>query len=88
MTNEPTDETVDQGTIRDSGDEDPRIAVLQAVFDRVDSWQEHAAPETVAKELDEALAKSDIELDDATRQRIIDHISSDASHGDVRDLLG
>lgn len=82
-----TDETVDQGTLQDAGDEDPRIAVLQAVFDRVDSWQESADEETVAKELDKALAKSDIELDDAIRQRIIDHIVSDASHGDVRDLL-
>lgn len=82
-----TDETVDQGSLREADDEDPRIAVLQAVFDRVDSWQESADPETVGRELDEAVAKSDIAIDDATRQRIIDHIVSDASHGDVRDLL-
>jgi hypothetical protein len=83
-----SDETVDQSTIQNAGADDPRIAVLQAVFDRVDSWQEGADEETVRKELDEAVAKSDIELDDATRERIVRHVVDDTAHGDVRELLG
>jgi hypothetical protein len=83
-----SDETVDQSTVQHAGDDDPRIAVLQAVFDRVDSWQEGADEETVRKELDEAVAKSDIELDEATRERIVRHVVDDTSHGDVRELLG
>lgn len=68
-------------------DDDPRIAVLQAVFDRVDSWQDGADAETVGKELDEAVGKAGIELDEATRNRIVQHIVDDGSHGDIRELL-
>ena len=83
-----SDETVDQSTVHSAGDDDPRIAVLQAVFDRVDSWQEGADAPTVRRELDDALAKSDIDLDEATRERIVQHIVDDPSHGDIRELLG
>jgi hypothetical protein len=83
-----TDETVDQSTVQNAGDDDPRVAVLQAVFDRVDSWQEGADEATVRKELDEALGKTDIELDEATRERIVQHVVNDTSHGNIRELLG
>jgi hypothetical protein len=92
MTDETTDPTtdpgVDQTTLENAGDDDPRIAALQAVFDRVDSWQESADAETVRTELDAALAKSDLELDESVKARIVEHIVSDASHGDIRELLG
>ena len=82
-----TDETVDQSTVHNAGDDDPRVAVLQAVFDRVDSWEDGADAATVREELDQAIAKSDIEIDDALRERIVRHIVEDTSHGDVRRLL-
>ena len=82
-----TDETVDQSTVQNAGDDDPRIAVLQAIFDRVDSWQEGADAETVRKELDAAVAKSDIDIDEATRERIVAHVVKEGPHGDVRSLL-
>ena len=68
-----------QGTVR--------VAVLQAVFDRVDSWEDGADAATVREELDKAIEKSDIEVDDALRERIVRHIVEDTSHGDVRQLL-
>jgi hypothetical protein len=82
-----TDETVDQSTVRNAGEDDPRVAVLQAVFDRVDSWEDGADAATVREELDKAVEKSDIEIDDDLRERIVRHIVEDTSHGDVRRLL-
>ncbi len=81
-----TDE-IDQTTLHDTDREDPRLAVLQAVFDRVESWQEGATPETVRTELDDALANSDVTLEDDLKSRIVDHIASGAEHRDVRALL-
>jgi hypothetical protein len=82
-----TDETVDQSTLESADAEDPRLAVLQAVVDRVTSWQDGADEPTVRKELADAVAESDIEVDDATREKIVRHILDDTSHGDIRHLL-
>jgi len=83
-----TDETVDQNTVQSADSDDPRLAVLQAVVDRVTSWQDGADEPTVRKELDDAIAESDVEVDDATREKIVQHVLDDTSHGDIRDLLG
>ncbi len=72
------------------GDEalEAKVEVLQAVVDRVISWQEAADEATVRKELDDALAESDVEVDAAVRDRIVAHIASqDAPHVDVRQFL-
>lgn len=78
-----TDQSVDQ----QAGGEDPKLAVLQAVVDRVTSWQDGADEATVRTELDDAVRTSDVDVDDSTKQRIIDHIVTDGSHVDVRQLL-
>ncbi len=72
---------------REGQQDDPRIAVLQAVVDRVTSWQEGSDPETVRVELDSALSASDVDVDDATRQRIVDRVTSESPHFDVREVL-
>ena len=72
------------------GDEalEAKVQVLQAVVDRVISWQEAADEQTVRKELDDALAESDVEVDTSVRDRIVAHIASrDAPHVDVRQFL-
>jgi len=79
-----TDQTVDQ----QSGGDDPKVAVLQAVVDRVTSWQDGADEPTVRKELDQAVADSDVEVDEEIRQKVVSHIVDDGSHVDVRTLLG
>jgi hypothetical protein len=68
--------------------DDTRVTVLQAVVDRVTSWQDGADQETVRKELDSAIAASDVEVDDVLRERITNHIVNDGSHVDVHEFLG
>jgi len=80
-----TDQTLDDMT----GDDprDPRVEVLQAVVDRIVSWQEGADDATVRAELDSALSEAGVDVDEATRQRIVDRVSSETPHFDVRELL-
>lgn len=72
---------------REDQQDDPRIAVLQAVVDRVTSWQEGSDQETVRTELDSALAESDVDVDDHTRRKIVERVTSESPHFDVRELL-
>jgi len=65
-----------------------RVESLQAVVDRVLSWQESAPEGTVREELDKALDEVGLELDEATRGRIVEHIHDGAPHTDIRRLLG
>jgi hypothetical protein len=79
-----SEETVDQNT----PGADPRVEVLQAVVDRVTSWQDGATEETVRAELDEALSETDIEVDGETRERIVSRIADGGgAHFDVSELL-
>lgn len=66
---------------------DPRLEVLQSVYDRVNSWEETATPEQIRAELDEAIAKADIEVSDETRDNIGAHIERGSGREDVADLL-
>ena len=77
------DETVDQNTSLT----DPRVEVLQAVVDRVTSWQDGANEQTVRAELDRALTESDVDVDGETRDRIVSRIIDDGQHFDVGEVL-
>ena len=67
---------------------DARLEALQAVVDRVSSWQESAPEGTVREELDAALAEVGLDLDDAVRRRIVEHIhGGNAEQTDVRTFL-
>lgn len=72
---------------REDQQDDPRVAVLQAVVDRVTSWQEGSDESTVRSELDAALAEADVEVDDDTRQKIVARVTSQSPHFDVREVL-
>ncbi len=72
---------------REAQQDDPRIAVLQAVVDRVTSWQEGSDEQTVRTELDAALGSAEVELDEATRSRIVERVTSETPHFDVREVL-
>ena len=76
----------DTATTGDTGD-DPRVAVLQAVVDRVVSWQEGADEATVRTELDDALTQAGVDVDEATRERIVARVSAKTPHFDVREVL-
>jgi hypothetical protein len=80
-------------TTSQSGDDtsaevlEARVESLQAVVDRVLSWQESAPEGTVREELDKALDEVGLELDAPTRERIVEHVHSGAEHTDVRRFL-
>ena len=79
-----TDETLDQNTSSD----DPRVAVLQAVVDRVTSWHESATEDVVRKELDDALAEAGVDVDAETRDKVVARVAHEhAEHFDVREVL-
>ncbi|WP_027862294.1 hypothetical protein [Marmoricola sp. URHB0036] len=68
--------------------DDPRLEVLQAVYDRINSWEESATPERIRSELDEAIAQADIDVDDSTRKALASHIEQGGGREDVADVLG
>ncbi len=80
-----TDQTLDDMTGDDP--QDPRVAVLQAVVDRIVSWQEGADDATVRTELEDALSQAGVEVDEATKQRIVERVSGETPHFDVREVL-
>ena len=77
-----TDETVDQ-----AGVDDAKVAALQAVVDRLASWQDGAEEKTLREELDEGLDEAGIDVDDDVRERIVAHLRDDAAHVDARTFL-
>jgi uncharacterized protein YpuA (DUF1002 family) len=82
-----TGDDPDQGAGEGAGD-DPRVEVLQAVVDRIVSWQEGSDEATVSAELDDALSQAGVDVDEATKQRIVDRVRSETPHFDVREVLG
>lgn len=77
-----TDETVDQPDV-----DDAKVEALQAVVDRLASWQDGAEEKTLRQELDEGLDEAGIDVSDDVRERIVEHIRQDASHVDARTFL-
>jgi hypothetical protein len=77
-----TDETVDQPDV-----DEAKVAALQAVVDRLASWQDGAEENTLREELDEGLDEAGIDVPDDVRDRIVEHIRSDAAHVDARTFL-
>jgi hypothetical protein len=67
--------------------QDPRLEALQAAYDRVNSWEETAPPQKIRAELDDAIDKAGVEVTDATRARLVDHISSGGGREDVAAIL-
>ncbi len=84
-----THQTPDDMTGDDPGTagEDPRVEVVQAVVDRIVSWQEGADDATVRTELDDALSQAGVDLDEATRQRVVERVRGETPHFDVREVL-
>ena len=68
--------------------QDPRLEALQAAYDRVNSWEETATPEKIREALDEALHEVGIDVDEATRGRLVQHIHEGGGREDVVDILG
>ena len=67
--------------------DDPRIEALQAVYDRVNSWQESSTPEKIREELDRAIGEAGIDVSEETRQTLVQHIDDRGGREDVATLL-
>ena len=67
--------------------DDPRVEVLQAVYDRVNSYEETATPEVIRQELDEAIAEAGIDVSDDVRTRLAQHIDDRGGREDVAKVL-
>lgn len=67
--------------------DDPRVEALQAVYDRVNSWQESSTPEQIRAELDRAIDETGIDVSEETRQRLVQHIDDRGGREDVAQLL-
>ncbi len=70
-----------------SEQDEATVEVVQAVYDRVNSYEESAPPETIRTELDEALAEAGVDLDDSTRETLVRHIDDRGGREDVAKLL-
>jgi hypothetical protein len=68
--------------------DDAHLEALQAAYDRINSWKETATPETIRAELDGAIEQTGVEVSEATRQKLVDHISSGGGREDVADIIG
>ena len=77
-----TEETADQHEV-----DEAKVAALQAVVDRLASWQDGAEEKTLRQELDEGLDEAGIDVGDDVRERIVEHLRGDASHVDARTFL-
>lgn len=73
------------GTSGDTGS--ATVEVVQAVYDRVSSYEESATPETIRQQLDEALAQAGVDLDEGTRDTLVRHIDDGGGREDVGTLL-
>ncbi len=67
--------------------DDPRVEVLQAVYDRVNSYEESATPEMIRTELDQAIDQAGIEVSEETRRTLVQHIDDRGGREDVATLL-
>lgn len=65
-----------------------KIAAVQAVVDRVSSYQETAPDGTVEKELRSGLDEAGVGLDDAAVTRLVDAIEADPGAVDAAAVLG
>jgi hypothetical protein len=66
--------------------EDPRLELLQAVYDRINSWEETATHEQIRAELDDAIDKAGIDVSDEARDSIAAHIERGGGREDVATL--
>lgn len=68
-------------------DRSGRVEAVQAVVDRVTSWQDGAPKETVREELRKGLAEVQVDVPDEFVEEVVRRIHEDEPHFDVEPLL-
>lgn len=77
------------GTSGTSGTDEraPKVEAVQAVVDRVTSWQDGATEETVRSELLKALSEADVEVPASFVDAVVARVHDSTEHFDVEPLL-
>jgi hypothetical protein len=65
----------------------PQVEAVQAVVDRVTSWQDGAPTETVREELLKGLDETGVSVPDGFVDAVVDHVHHQGEHLDVAPLL-
>ena len=65
----------------------PKVEAVQAVVDRITSWQDGATEETVREELLKALGEADLEVPDSFVEAVVERVRGNTEHFDVEPLL-
>ncbi|GAB3709978.1 hypothetical protein [Mariniluteicoccus flavus] len=65
----------------------PKAEALQAVIDRVVSYEESATPETIRTQLVEGLGEAGVTLDDGQIDRLVQRIADDPEDIAAADYL-
>ena len=68
-------------------DRAPKVEAVQAVVDRIISWQDGAPEETVRAELAKALSEADLEVPDSFVDTVVERVRDNTEHFDVEPLL-
>jgi len=65
----------------------PKVEAVQAVVDRITSWQDGATEETVRSELLDGLAEADLEVPSSFVDAVVSRVRDNTEHFDVEPLL-
>lgn len=65
----------------------PKVEAVQAVVDRVTSWQDGATEETVRSELLKALSEADLDVPESFVDAVVQRVRDNTEHFDVEPLL-
>jgi hypothetical protein len=68
-------------------DRAPKVEAVQAVVDRVTSWQDGAPAETVRSELLKALGEAGVEVPASFVDAVVERVRENTEHFDVEPLL-
>ena len=71
----------------DAGMSEQKIEAIQAVVDRVTSWQDGATESTVEQELRDGFAEAGVNVPDADVHRLADAIQSEHATVSAREVL-
>jgi hypothetical protein len=75
--------TADEAT----GDRSAKVEAVQAVVDRITSWQDGATEETVRDELRRGLAEADLDVPTDFVEEVVRRVREGSEHFDVEPLL-
>ncbi len=78
---------VDETSADRGGDRPARVEAVQAVVDRITSWQDGATEDVVRAELLKGLSEAGVEVPEGVVAEVVRRVRADTEHFDVEPLL-